>query len=249
MKVLKYHSCENTFLITNYNKKNDYSAIAKKYCSDTDGLIVFKNDPVEMLYYNKDGTRALMCGNGIRCLMHYLYDTFNIYKYQKIKSGDNYYNCSIISTTPMIISVNLGIGEIVSNLYNKTIKVDKKEYVIHCINLGVNHLVIKSSNLNDDILNVEKLYTNELFNKEYNVNLVHVINQNSFEIITYEKGVGFSKSCGSGAAASAYVLHTEYGLDKNLIAISQGGILKVDIEEEIILTGPTTYISKMEIDL
>ena len=72
MKVYKYHSCENIFLITDYKENIDFSDVAKKLCVDVDGLIAVKYDPFEMCYFNKDGSKALMCGNGIRCTMHYL---------------------------------------------------------------------------------------------------------------------------------------------------------------------------------
>lgn len=39
-----------------------------------DGMIVVKNNPLEMIFYNADGSRAPMCGNGIRCFAKYCFD-------------------------------------------------------------------------------------------------------------------------------------------------------------------------------
>ena len=251
MKISKYHSCENVFLITDYKKEIDYSALALNLCDSlmADGLIIFKNDPIEMIFYNKDGTLARMCGNGIRCLMHYLYDKFKIYKYLKIKVCDKEYECQINHIDPFISTVGLGIGEYINDFINKKIQINDKEFIISAFNLGVNHLVVLVDDLNDNLENIEMIFNYELFSKEFNVNLVKILTNNTFEILTYEKGVGITKGCGTGAAASAYILHTEFMMDKNLTAINQGGILRIDIEEEILLTGESKFISEYEINL
>lgn len=251
MKLYKYHSCENSFLITDYKKGVNFSELAKKVCLkfNTDGLILFTNDPIELIIYNQDGSKANMCGNGIRCLMHYLYNRFKVYKYLKIKAADVDYECNILSIEPMIISVGLEIRTCLNDFFNKEVFINDRKFLISSFNTGVNHLVVVSNDLNADINYLELIFNHELFNEEYNVNLVKILDNQTFEIITYEKGVGFSKSCGTGAAASAYILHTEYGLNKSMIAISQGGILKVDIEDKIILSGQTKYVSEHEIEL
>lgn len=251
MKVSKYHSCENVFLIIDYVKEIDYEAVAYNLCTEfqADGLIVFKNDPIEMIFYNKDGSLANMCGNGIRCLMHYLYNKFQIYKYLKVKVNDKYYECEINSTDPFVSSVSLGIGQYVNDFVNKRVIVDDKEFLTSAFILGVPHLIVLTDDINSDFLYSEKIFNHKLFQSEFNVNLVKILTNDTFEILTYEKGVGFTKGCGTGAAASAYILHTEYLMDKNLTAINQGGILKVDIEEEIILTGQSKFVNEYEINI
>ena len=78
MQFSRYHGTENSFLITTYEKKKDYQEIAKELCRgtnyNTDGLLIVKSNPLEMVIYNRDGSEASMCGNGIRCFVHYCYD-------------------------------------------------------------------------------------------------------------------------------------------------------------------------------
>ena len=73
MRISKYEGCGNSFLIVKFENDINYKFVAQRFCLKykVDGLIVFKMDPVEMFIFNKDGTEAMMCGNGIRCLMHY----------------------------------------------------------------------------------------------------------------------------------------------------------------------------------
>ena len=220
------------------------NSLCNKY--NADGLVVFKNDPVQMLFYNKDGSKAKMCGNGIRVLMHYIYDRFNMYNYLDIKTDSGVYSCEIVDKDPFISSVSLGIGSYVDGTTRKIIDVNGNEFEVTLFELGVKHAVVLSKNLIEDEKNLKELYNCSYLSGEYNVNLVRPLNNNIFEIITYEKGVGITKSCGTGAASSGYILHSLYGLEDNLIAVSPGGVLKINIGDEIVLTGESSFIKMYE---
>ena len=98
MKVSKYHSCENSFLITTYEQEKNYSELAKKMCNkyDVDGFIILNIDPIEVLFFNKDGSEANMCGNGLNCLVHFCYDKYKIYKYIKFKTKAGEFECEML---------------------------------------------------------------------------------------------------------------------------------------------------------
>lgn len=249
VKVYKYHSCENVFLIIDYVENVDFSLMSEKLCNDlnADGLLIFKNDPMQMIVFNKDGTEANMCGNGIRCLMNYIYDRFGIYNFAKIKTKSGNYNCEIVNKEPFVSSVSLGAGNYPNNIIKKDLIIKDKTFYVTLFELGVPHLIVPSSNFTEDEKYIKHLFEHNLFSEKVNINLVNPLSRSVFEMITYEKGVGFTKSCGTGAAASAYILHTEYEMDNNLVAVCPGGILKVDIEEEIILTGESSFIEEYEI--
>ena len=72
----KYHGCLNTFTIIDDLGLDDYTNLAKELCeqNDTDGFIVCKLNPLEMVFYNRDGSRGSMCGNGMRSFIKYLLD-------------------------------------------------------------------------------------------------------------------------------------------------------------------------------
>ena len=251
MKVYKYHSCENVFLIVEYKNDIDFKNVSKKLCNElqADGLLVFKNDPMEMLVFNKDGSRAGMCGNGIRCLTNYIYNKYGIYKYLEIISNNFKYECQILNTNPFISSVALGIGDYYGDVIKKEININGKTFIVSAFILGVGHVVVISDDFSEDIKYIKKIFEHELFDKNFNVNLVKVIDNKTFEFITYERGVEFTKSCGTGAAACAYILHTEYMLDNNLVALCPGGVLRVDIDDVITLRGESIFINEYEINI
>ena len=105
MMFWKLHGIGNDFLAIDGRFDNidpkDYGKLAKKVCHrrfsvGADGLLVVKNSnisDIEMVYYNSDGSRAAMCGNGLRCFAKYVYDNniikkdnFDVYTLDGVKT-------------------------------------------------------------------------------------------------------------------------------------------------------------------
>ena len=83
--VAKYHGCGNDFVLVraSWVQDRDPAALARTLCErhtgiGADGLIIVKEDPLEMIFYNQDGSRAPMCGNGIRCFAAYCLSLIHI---------------------------------------------------------------------------------------------------------------------------------------------------------------------------
>ena len=86
----KYHGCGNSFVIVKEEDLREYTGsgateasygdFAVKACAEhtgagADGLIAVREEPeLEMVFFNRDGSRAPMCGNGIRCFANFCYD-------------------------------------------------------------------------------------------------------------------------------------------------------------------------------
>ena len=78
IRFSKYHGCGNDFVILRSEAAGErpYSELAKQLCHrqlgvGADGLIIVKQDPLEMIFFNSDGSQAPMCGNGIRCFVKF----------------------------------------------------------------------------------------------------------------------------------------------------------------------------------
>ena len=248
LKLSKYHSCENTFLITMLQKNKDYSQLAINLCSkekyDTDGLLILNTDPIEVFFYNKDGTEANMCGNGLNSMMHYCYDKFKIYKYLKFKTKAGEFECEMLKKDPFYSCVNLGMGNYYKNIIREKVFLIDKEYEVSMFELGVLHAIILVDDLKN--INANEVFENNFFDKKANINFVKIINNNTIEIITYEKGVGITKACGTGAGASSYIMHKYYGLDSHIDVLTLGGILKVEISDNIYLKADSVFVMDLE---
>ena len=244
MKLYKYHSCNNTFLITTLKKDVNYDELSREMCEryTADGLIVFENDPMKMNIYNKDGSIASMCGNGIASLIKYLYDVYGIYDYFEIETLSGIYTCEIINKNPFKVKVALGIGE---DYVLEKIRIKENEYLINLFTLGVKHAVYRTNDFSNACNEAINIF--EYYNGEYNVDIVEVIDDKTFNIYTHEKGVGHTKSCGTGAAASAYILYSEVNTDSQMMAISEGGITEVIIDDQIYIINEVNFIQRYEL--
>ena len=249
MKVSKYHSCENSFLITTYEQEKNYSELAKKMCNkyDVDGFIILNIDPIEVLFFNKDGSEANMCGNGLNCLVHFCYDKYKIYKYIKFKTKAGEFECEMLKKIPFYSCVNLKAGNYYNNIVKQALLLNNKEYEVSLYELGVLHAIIIVDELEE--LDGNEVFENEFFGGKFNINFVRIINKNTFEIQTYEKGVGYTKACGTGSGASAYILNKYYNLDSILNVITNGGVLQVEIFDDIYLKAESVCIFKEEINI
>jgi diaminopimelate epimerase len=123
LRFAKYHGCGNDFIliteddILRYDDGED--ALAQKARSEcprptgigADGLIVVRRNPHEMAIYNSDGSRAPMCGNGIRCFAHYCFDeevvspALREYDVQTLAGAMKVH---IDQTNPFVVTIGMG---------------------------------------------------------------------------------------------------------------------------------------------
>ncbi|MDR1773743.1 MAG: diaminopimelate epimerase [Clostridioides sp.] len=148
MKFWKLHGIGNDFIAIDGRfdgiDSNEYSKLAstvchRKFSVGADGLLVVKNSDVadvEMVYYNSDGSRAHMCGNGIRCFSKFAYenkivekDEFEVYTLDGIKK----ISLNIVDNKINTIKVDMGKGSFlaedvpVKTYYEKFITIESSK--------------------------------------------------------------------------------------------------------------------------
>ena len=248
----KYEANGNTFFITKNNKfKDNISNICKNINCDGFIYVNESNEDYDFYweYYNADGNTVEMCGNGVRCVAKYVYETKNqIIDKSSLKFINNYnientvtiYDNNIVSTT-MPQATNFKLLQsirncLIENINNHTI------YECGYVEIGVPHIVIIMSDINNcDIVKIKNIIKKSTQEKDFNLNLVDEENN----IRTHERGCGETKACGSGCCASAYLLKTfdENKDRQNIIFKTKGGEkLSIFINDKIILKGPVNKI-------
>lgn len=255
MKLEKYHGLGNTFLITSYKENINYSKLSSLLCNEkssigADGLIVTKVNPLEMLIYNKDGSEAIMCGNGLRCFLHYCFLSGylkNKNENIEVRTKSGVYTCRIISYSPFMSEVKLKrslVRKEVIGLYSET-------YESYYVKVGVRHNVIFVTEENKD--KIELLIDN--FNKyqgfceETNIDIVKKIDDSNLKVITYERGVGYTSSCGTGVVASCLVANYLYGCSSLINVENEYGVLKVNIDgDKVLMKGPSVKVCNVEVE-
>ncbi|PKK99237.1 MAG: diaminopimelate epimerase [Tenericutes bacterium HGW-Tenericutes-2] len=263
MKFQKYHGTGNDFIMVSFIPSNP-EELAKNICDrhfgiGADGLIYPSESSVADIkfnYYNSDGSIAPMCGNGMRCFVQYLLDNQMINKHSF--NVETLAGIIHVEYNPesKLIKINLGkpifkleepnVSTPIHEFKQQALSISGNIIKFYTINMGTLHTVLYVTP-NMDIKSIgPELSKNKFFPKHSNVNFVEVIDQNTQKITTFERGAGWTLSCGTGTAASA-VVSRKLGLVNEVVqSIVPGGVLNVYVEEEIKLEGPAKRIATGE---
>lgn len=201
-----------------------------------DGLVILEKSKVTDFawkFFNSDGSIAEMCGNAARCAAKLAYLNGIAGKKMSFETLAGIIRAEIVD--------NLLVKAELTKPYNITIdysiNIDGNNFYISSVNTGVPHAIIFVSDLkNIDVQNLgNKIRYHEYFSPlGTNVNFCKVLNNNSIEIRTYERGVeAETLACGTGALAAAVI-----SKEKNLanypinVKTSGGGSIKISYENE-----------------
>ncbi len=251
----KYQGTGNDFIIINgldcnitYPNQLAISICDRHYGVGADGLMIVKekDQNLYMDFYNADGTIAPMCGNGIRCFAKYLYqhelvkdDKFiistlaGLMKVELIKNDHDIEEVKINMGHPSVISVNQEI-----TVLDQVLKMS-------VLTMGTLHGVIFLESLDDYPLSkyAPLIEQHEMFPNRINVNFCEVVNESTLKVITYERGVGFTKSCGTGSSAVAVISKMVNHTDNKVNVFVSGGKLTIEqINQNVYLLGPSEFI-------
>lgn len=242
-----YHGSHNTFIIAPYQNRWDDSHIAKQYCKGQyDGFILVKPYPLEMIIYNQDGSIATMCGNGIRCFIHYCYIHQLITELENdVITRSGVVHTQIISIEPFLVRVDMQVSyledfnQIVD--FPKWIDINHHTYPVYLVHTGVWHGVVITSNWDSTVRDAPDLYQYPPFKNNVNIDIVkQEEDTEKIYIKTYERGVGFTATCGTGMMAT-YAVLLRLGLiqPKEIQIQSDGGVMIVG---KNYIMGPSCFI-------
>ncbi|KGG81106.1 hypothetical protein Y919_02230 [Caloranaerobacter azorensis H53214] len=270
LEFIKMHGLGNDFIIFDGINQDlpDHNELAKKVCDrhfgiGADGMMVVKqssSSDIKMLFYNADGSQAPMCGNGIRCFAKYVFDEKLVRgKEFEVETLAGIMRPRIISSEEKIsfIEVNLGRAYFSSEMIhantnkekilNESIEIDGNTFKISAVVVGSVHAVIFVDDLNKIDINVigRKIENHQLFPNKINVNFCQIIDDTNLQVLTWERGVGQTLACGTGAASAAVVGSILYNTSKKVNVHLLGGTVEIEQRDnEIFMTGPAEVICK-----
>ena len=279
MKFWKMQGAGNDFVAFDARfdniDSNNYNEIALKLCDrrfgiGADGLLIVKNSEtcdIEMVYYNSDGSRGEMCGNGIRCFSKFVYennivnktnftvDTLDGVKIIELSLVDKIVNnikvdMGMYSLTPNEIPVSEEFNN-EKNFINKEIQLSDGTIIVSSLLMGVPHTVIFTDDASEQIANKygREIENHKVFPRKTNVNFVKIINKDNIEVYTWERGCGFTLGCGTGMTASVIVANL-LGNVNNIVNVKcPGGEVKIDISDKIYMIGSAEKIFEGDIKL
>ncbi len=233
MKCTKMEGCGNDFIFIDEAaiKNKETPSLARSLCDrhygiGADGLIVVKQNPLEFVYYNSDGSSSPFCGNGMRCFAKYCKT------YKLVETDEFDVVCGMWK-----VHCNVKEDEITVTIPEVSVETadDKSEIISVC---GSRHKVIQVKDLSE-VAPVQS--------HEYNLNYVEWISEYEIKIKTMERGAGLTLACGSGSVASAWKMHRDKKIKEKIIVHNPGGDVIVDIKEKK-MTGPAEFVFACEIN-
>jgi len=264
MKFIKMHGLGNDFIVVDCMQRPfeaDPAAAAVKLCSrrfsvGADGLVlVLSSDKADarMRIFNPDGSEPEMCGNAVRCVARFLYesgyitgnsigvDTLAGIMYITITAEDGVFTAA---------SVDMGAPRITGE---HRIDIDGAAARFTAVSTGNPHAVTWDVWPDDAVFaecgpNIER---HSFFPEGTNVEFCRAESRSHARVRVWERGAGPTLACGTGATASFFSGVTAGLLDKKATMSLPGGDLSFEMLENghVVMTGPAEEAYRGETDI
>lgn len=283
MRFTKMHGCGNDYIYMDGSKEKvpdgEKSELVKRLSDRHFGIggdgVIFINSSkeadFEMEMYNMDGTRAEMCGNGIRCVGKYVYDKgltdktkISVVSCGKIKHLELNVEDGKVST----VKVNMGhpmlraeeIPVIVDDtdachdsVISCPINVGGDFYEMTCVSMGNPHAVVFVEDVSSmELEKIGPLFENHVcFPRRTNTEFVKVLDRNTIEMRVWERGTGETLACGTGACASVVACILNDLTAEQVTVKLLGGNLRIKWNREenlVYMTGPAATVFEGKIE-
>ena len=234
----------------------------------SDGLILIcpsEKADFRMEIFNADGSRAEMCGNGIRCLAKYVYEQ-GMTKKKELQietlagirrlwlqtAGNLVEQVTVDMGYPVLQADKIPIISENSRVIMEKITIHQTEYRMTGVSMGNPHAVIyvnRVKGIDINRMGPEFEYHGR-FPRRVNVEFAEVLSRDSLRVRVWERGAGETMACGTGACA-AVVASVLNDLTERQVSVQlKGGELTVLWSEEdgkVYMTGPAETVYNGEI--
>ena len=276
----KMHGAGNDYIYVNtllYHIQNPSAAAIKwsrpHFGIGSDGLILIgaatcPDADFSMRIFNNDGSEAMMCGNGTRCVAKYLHDKGVTHKNPirlQTLSGIKVLQLHL-DTNNKVESVTVDMGTPIlqepqqfsengGSALDYAVTVDDRTFQGTFVSMGNPHFVIF---LNEDVEQFPLshygplLEHHSLFPQRCNIEFAQVINADTFRMRVWERGSGITLACGTGACATAVAAHLTGRASRQSNIQMDGGTLHIEwnaTDNHILMTGPAAISFEGEIEL
>ena len=259
MKIYYMNGAGNDFMVMDgRGLKPDYSALAKKLCALTgaDGFMAVddsENADFKLHFYNSDGSRGEMCGNGSRCICRFANELGIAGEQMAVETdaglvygwhleGDRY---RVRLNTPTTVDLRRKGDIAYVELGNPGLPHAVREYP--------GDVWADADKLRPEM---ERLRHDPAFPKGANVNYYSVVSDTEVNVLTFERGVeDFTLACGTGCGSVATVLRLSGRLPGGKLTLNnRGGTLNVTVTgenqvEALYQEGPTEIVKIYNLDI
>lgn len=205
--------------------------------------------------FNADGSEVEQCGNGARCFARFVRDKGLTHK-DTIPVQTNTGRIELRLVGDDQVCVNMGEpifqpeqiplqAESQQSLYKFNVDSDIVE--LACVSIGNPHGVLKVNNVETAPVKKlgAKLERHPRFPNKANIGFYQVIDRGNIKLRVFERGVGETQACGTGACAAAISAIAANLADNTVNVTLPGGTLKISWQGEgqpVFMTGPATTV-------
>lgn len=279
VKFTKMHGAGNDYIYVNtllYNIEDPAKASIEwskpHFGIGSDGLILIgeATEPdadFSMRIFNNDGSEAMMCGNGTRCVAKFLHDKGltdkNPIRLQTL-SGIKVLNLHL-DEEDKVETVTVDMGEpILKNpaqfgvhggqATNWELTIKGQQFIGTFVSMGNPHFVIFVDDVENFDLNTfgPLLEHHEVFPQRCNIEFATIKEDGTIRMRVWERGSGITLACGTGACATAVASKLTGRRDRQSNIQMDGGLLNIEWDEttnHIMMTGPAAISFEGEIAL
>jgi diaminopimelate epimerase len=257
----KYHGLGNDFVVLDRRKssRDIDPSVAQVLCDRRhgiggDGVLVLlpsKHDAAvaRMVVHNADGSIAEMCGNGLRCVVKHLAEhTEGRPPSVTVETGAGVLVSQVEWTPRGVEQITVSMGRPRLGMLDETVD----GHIGTRVDMGNPHFVLLTTPPEEAPAVGSHLELNPAFPNRTNVECCRIGADGSLVVTVWERGVGITQACGTGACA-AVVASALKGLspfDSWVKVTLPGGALEVKVQknlEQVLLRGPATFVYSGEL--
>lgn len=229
-------------------------------------LLVEKPQSIEADFryriFNANGNEVEQCGNGARCFGRFVVEKGLSNKSVipvETKSG----LIELVLKTNKLVQVNMGVPNLnPASLpfqaerqdVSYELNVDGIVHHISAISVGNPHAVLRVENIDDAPVQIlgAKIESHHRFPQHVNVGFMQIVNRGVIRLRVFERGVGETQACGTGACAAMVAGMTQGWLDNEIKVELPDGELTIHWDGEnqpLFMTGPATFVFEGTLEL
>ncbi len=205
--------------------------------------------------FNADGTEVEQCGNGARCLARFVRQMGLTWKHKiRVSTMKGIMNLQLNRNG--LVSVDMGVPQLSPDKIplqkddqkvHYHVDLNGEQYQFGAVSMGNPHCVLTV----DDVANAPvdeigtQLTEHRLFPEGANIGFMQVVGHDEIRLRVYERGVGETQACGTGACASAVVGRLQHQMAQKVRVFLPGGHLHIDWPGEgkpLRMMGPAEFV-------
>ena len=271
----KLHGTANDFIYVDARAgfPGDPAAIARRLCDrrrgiGADGLILLLPSTEadgRMVIYNADGSRAEMCGNGIRGLAKFVYERGLLPKNPltvETDAGVKALELHLDGGRVARVTVDMGMPEwrgreipvdADGEILDRPLVVDGRTWSVTCVSMGNPHCVV----FVDDVAGLPletlgpRFEHHPFFPRRVNTEFVRVDGRERLTMRVWERGSGETMACGTGACAVGVAAARTGRSARRVTVTLPGGPLEIDwrSDDRVLMTGDAVAVFDGQVEV